>query len=469
MGNNRSLGYVALIVDDEEGIRYGLTNLFEKEDFKVYSTDNFKKAIKIVKENLIDFVLIDIRLKNNKNGIDLLKELKKIDHDMIIIMITGFGSIDNAVSAIKEGASDYILKPIDNLKLLDTLNKNLELRKLKKENFYLKNELFNKYENHKFITNNNKIKSLIEKADKIKNNPVTVLVTGESGSGKEIFSRYIHFISNRKNENFVGINCAALSENLLLSELFGHEKGSFTGAIEKRLGKFEIADKGTLFLDEIGDMSLDTQAKLLRVIEENSFERLGGMKKINVNLRLIVATNKNLNQLIKEGKFREDLYYRINVISFHLLPLRERKEDIPILINHFINKYNERYNKKIKKFEDMVINKLMLYDWQGNVRELENYVNQIVLLCDKEIISEDDLKKNNLINRGTADQIVNLSDIKSLKGKIDEIVEIYEKKIIEECLSKNNYNRTKTAEDMDITRKTLRIKMNKYKINAKKF
>ncbi len=468
MGKDRSGGYVTLIVDDEEGIRYGLTNLFEKEDFKVYSTDNSEKAIKIVKENTIDVVLIDIRLKNGKNGIDLLKELKKIDHDMIIIMITGYGSIDNAVDAMKEGASDYILKPIDNLKLVDTVNKNLELRKLKKENFYLKSELFNKYENHKFITNNNEIKSLIEKADKIKNNPVTVLVTGESGSGKEIFSRYIHFTSNRKNENFVSINCAALSENLLLSELFGHEKGSFTGAIEKRLGKFELADKGTLFLDEIGDMSLDTQAKLLRVIEENCFERLGGTKKINVNLRLIVATNKNLSKLIKEGKFREDLYYRINVISFHLLSLRKRKEDIPILINHFIKKYNERYNKKIKRFDDIVINRLLFYDWPGNVRELENYVNQIVLLCDKEIIMEDDLKKNNL-NKCTEDQIVNLSDIKSLKGKIDEIVEIYEKRIIEECLSKNNYNRTKTAEDIDVTRKTLRIKMNKYKINNKKY
>lgn len=464
MGKKRSQGYAALIVDDEEGIRYGLTNLFEKEEFRVYSTDNFEKAIKIAKENIIDIALIDIKLKINKNGIELLKEIRKIDHDVIIIMVTGYGSIDNAVSAIKEGASDYILKPIDNLKLLGTVNKNLELRKLKNENSYLKKELFNKYENNKFITNNDEIKSLIEKADKIKNNPVTVLVTGESGSGKEIFSRYIHFTSNRRNENFVSINCAALSENLLLSELFGHEKGSFTGAIEKRLGRFEIADKGTLFLDEIGDMSLDTQAKLLRVIEESCFERLGGTKRINVNLRLIVATNKNLSQLIKEGKFREDLYYRINVVSFHLLPLRKRKEDIPLLINHFIIKYNERYNKKIMSLDDNVENRLLLYDWPGNVRELENYINQIVLLCDKEIICEDDLKKNKLINNGNEDQIVNLSDIKSLRGKIDEIVEIYEKRIIEECLIRNNNNKTKTAQDMDITRKTLRLKMNKYKI-----
>lgn len=191
------------------------------------------------------------------------------------------------------------------------------------------------------------------------------------------------------------------------------------------------------------------------------------MKKINVNLRLIVATNKNLSKLIKEGKFREDLYYRINVISFHLLPLRKRREDIPLLIDHFINKYNKRYNKKIISFDENVINRLSLYDWPGNVRELENYVNQIVLLCDKEIISEDDLKKNNLVNNDVTDQIVNLSEIKSLKGKIDEIVEIYEKKIIEESLIKNNNNRTKTAGDMDITRKTLRIKMNKYKIKPK--
>ena len=464
MEKNRLNGYAVLIIDDEEGIRHGLTNLFNKEGFIVYPIDNFESAISIARKNEIDIALIDIRLKNNRNGIDLLKKLKLIDKDLLVIMITGYGSIDSAVRAMKEGASDYILKPIDNIKLIDTVYKNLELRNLKSENDFLKSELFNKYKTGVFITNNNNMKSLLSKADKIKNSPVTVLITGESGCGKEIFSRYIHFTSNRKDEKFVSINCAALSESLLLSELFGHEKGAFTGAIEKKLGKFEIADNGTLFLDEIGDMSLETQAKLLRVIEKSSFERLGGTKKINVNLRLITATNKDLKCLIKEGRFREDLYYRINVISFHLLPLRERKDDIPILIDYFTKKCNERYNKNVKKFNDSAIEKLLLYDWPGNIRELENYINRIVLLCDKEIITEDDLKNNIITGENNSNEAIDLSEIRSLKEKIDDITETYEKKIIKNFLIKNNYNRTKTSKDLHITRKTLRIKMNKYNL-----
>ncbi len=265
-----------LIVDNEEGIRHGLRNFFHKKGFVAYEAFDFHSALTAVKSHPIDIAVIDIRLKNGKDGIDLLRELKRIEHDLIEIIITGYGSIDTAVTSMKEGAADYILKPIDNKKLLDAVRKNLEIRELKNENRFLKKELMDRSVPHAFVTANQGLKRMIQKVDKIKDNPVTVLITGASGTGKEVLARYIHYTSNRRQGKFVSINCASLSENLLLSELFGHEKGAFTGAIERHVGKFEMADRGTLFLDEIGDMSPDVQAKLLRVIEENSFERVGG-------------------------------------------------------------------------------------------------------------------------------------------------------------------------------------------------
>ncbi len=464
MQNMNGQGFSILIVDDEEGIRFGLKNLFKKEGFNTSLAGNIKDAVLHINETTIDVAVIDMRLKNNESGIELLKVLKRMEPDIVIIVITAYGSIDTAVAAMKKGASDYILKPLDNRKLLDTVYKNLEIRCLKNENVFLRKELANKYLSYEFLTNNQEIKSLLSKADKIKNNPVTVLITGESGTGKEIFSRYIHFSSNRRDEKFVSINCAALSENLLLSELFGHEKGAFTGAIERRLGKFEIANRGTLFLDEIGDMTLNIQAKLLRVLEERSFERLGGSKRINVDVRLIAATNKDLNNLIKEGKFREDLFYRINVVLFHLLPLRQRKEDISLFISHFIEKYNKRYNKNVTGFSNNVLDSLLQYKWPGNVRELENIVNQSVLLSDNNSISIDDLKKIIFIDTKDENVQIDISEISSLKEKMSRIIEIYEKQIIEKSLIENYYNKTKTAGALSITRKTLKRKLNKYNL-----
>ncbi len=464
MQNIDGKGFSILIVDDEEGIQFGLKNLFEKEGFKTKLAGNIKDAVAHIKEVTLDVAVIDLRLKNNESGIELLKVLKRMEPDLVIIVITAYGSIDTAVASMKKGASDYILKPLDNRKLLDTVYKNLEIHCLKNENIFLRKELANKYLSYEFLTNSKEIKSLLAKADKIKNNPVTVLVTGESGTGKEVFSRYIHFSSNRRDEKFVSINCAALSENLLLSELFGHEKGSFTGAIERRLGKFEVANRGTLFLDEIGDMSLNIQAKVLRVIEESSFERLGGSKRINVNVRLIAATNRDLSSLIKEGKFREDLFYRINVVSFHLLPLRKRKEDVSLLISHFIEKYNKRYNKNVNGFSSKVLDSLLEYKWPGNVRELENIVNQSVLLCDNNSIRIGDLKKIIFIDTKDENVQIDISEVSSFKEKMSRIIEIYEKQIIKKSLIENHYNKTKTAGALSITRKTLKRKLNKYNL-----
>ncbi len=459
--------YSILIVDDEEGIRHGLKNLFQKKGFITYESGDYDTALATIEKRFIDVAIIDIRLKNGKNGIDLLRKLKKIEPDLIEIIITGYGSIDTAVTSMKEGASDYIVKPIDNKKLLDVVNKNIEIRDLKNENYYLKRELMVRSLAFDFITNNNEMQALLHNIDKIKNNPVTILITGESGTGKEVLARYIHFTSNRKEGQFVTINCASLSESLLLSELFGHEKGAFTGAIERQTGKFEIADKGTLFLDEIGDMSLDIQAKLLRVIEESSFERVGGTKRIHVDVRIIAATNKDLTKLIDKGKFREDLFYRINVLSFNLTPLRSRREDIPLLVNHFVKKYNLKYNKKATGFTREALENLTLYDWPGNVRELENVVNQAILLSEGETIKAQDLKKALFCGEAEEYLTIDYSRIKSFKKAMTGVVEIYEKQIIEHFLTKNNYNKSKTAKELAITRKTLDGKIEKYKLMIK--
>jgi len=451
-----------LIVDDEEGIRYGLEKLFEREGFRVFSTGSFEEAVVFVKENIIDIALLDIRLKGKRDGIDLLKELKYAEPEIVILIITGHGSINSSVEAMKEGASDYILKPIDNDKLIVTVRKNLEIKCLRSENTYLKKALLNSIFTYDFITDNSVVKEVLIVADKIKNTPATVLITGESGTGKEVLARYIHFTSNRKDGKFVGINCAALSETLLLSELFGHEKGSFTGAIEQKIGKFELADSGTLFLDEVGDMSLDVQSKLLRVLEERSFERVGGVKKVQVDVRLIAATNRDIQKLIKVGQFRQDLYYRLNVISCHLPPLRERPEDIPLLMSHFLKLYNQRYNKNVLSINAKLFTRLTQYNWPGNVRELQNIINQAVLLCDGEEIVSFNLQDGIISERRESMKIIGHG--KPLKGAVEEIVSYHEKIIIAKVLSDNKQNRTRTAQDLEITRKTLARKIDKYNL-----
>lgn len=451
-----------LVVDDEEGIRYGLEKLFKREGYRVFSTGNFKEAVAIVRENKIDIALLDIRLKGQRDGIDLLKELKYAEPEIVILIITGHGSIDSSVKAMKEGASDYILKPIDNDKLLVTVRKNFEIKSLRIENTYLKKALLNSVFTYDFITDNPVIKEVLKVADKIKNTPATVLITGESGTGKEVLARYIHFTSIRKDGNFVGINCAALSDTLLLSELFGHEKGSFTGAIVQKIGKFELADSGTLFMDEVGDMSLEVQAKLLRVLEERSFERVGGTKKVHVDVRLIAATNRSLKELIKTGLFRHDLYYRLNVISCHLPPLRKRPEDIPLLVFHFLKQYNQRYNKKVLSINDTLLKRLHEYRWPGNVRELQNMINQAVLLCEGSEIESFNFQGGFIPETQELDQSV--EDGKSLKDTIEKIVNLHEKRIISKVLSANNQNRTRTALALDITRKTLARKIDKYNL-----
>jgi len=449
-------GASLLIVDDEEGIRHGLENLFRREGFTVHSVADFETAVAAAAQYPVDAAVVDIRLRDGKTGIDLLRELKRLEPDVVVIVITGFGSIDTAVTSMKGGAADYFLKPIDNAKLLDAVKRCLALRTLATENRFLRDELTRRYPPHQFVTNDPAVRALIGTADLVKNTPVTVLITGESGTGKEVLARYIHFTGTRRSGEFISINCAALSESLLLSELFGHERGAFTGAVERRRGKFELADGGTLFLDEIGDMSLETQAKLLRVIEEASFERLGGVKRISVDVRVITATNKDLGALIREGRFREDLFYRINVVSLRLTPLRERHGDIPLLVDHFLAKYGKRYTRDPAPLSPGTLAAMQAWDWPGNVRELENTVNQIVLLGEKSFLSpaRPGAPLKSAVPAAAAGT--------PLKEGLDMVIEEFERRMITESLARNDGNKSRTARELCVTRKTLAQKIAKY-------
>ena len=387
---------------------------------------------------------MDVRLKGEHSGVDLLKELKRLEPDLVVLIITGYGSVDTAVASLKGGAADYFLKPIDNTRLLESVRKNLEMRALASENRFLKDELVQRSP-HTFVTRDPALTALIAAADKVKNQSVTVLITGESGAGKEVLARYIHFGGSRREASFIGLNCAALSESLLLSELFGHERGAFTGAVERKRGKFELADGGTLFLDEIGDMSLEVQAKLLRVIEESAFERLGGVKRITVDVRILSATNKDLPALIKQGKFREDLYYRINVVSFHLPPLRKRRGDIPLLVEHFLAKYSERYVRERVPLTRPRWRRSPRMTGPGNVRELENVVNRIVLLGETGIIGGAPGQTTSDVHRLLPAAIVDAEDAPvsasgPLKAGAGQATARYERRAISEALGRNGGN-----------------------------
>jgi len=458
-----------LVVDDEEGIRHGLSRFLEREGYNVELAEDSAHAESILRNKKIDSAILDLRLKGSVSGLDLLAKIKQEDSEIPVIIITAYGSIESAIEAMKRGASDYILKPIDNESLLTLVRRNLEIAQLKRDNKYLKDELFQKEYQQQIITRSPAIVEILAKLNSVKDSTASILITGESGVGKEVFARYVHFTSIRNAGPFVSINCAALSEDLLLSELFGHEKGAFTGAIERKIGKFELANGGTLFLDEIGDMSPATQAKLLRVLEENSFERVGGTKRISVDIRIIAATNHNLRELIRDGRFRNDLYYRIAAIEIFLPPLRTRKEDIPYLAEHFIQQYAERYHKRIEGLSPEVLQRWLSYDWPGNIRELQNVVHQSVLLCKGNRIKVDCLLGDLIDNSGWYSQIeidteTSNSLPRSLKESSHYMLEKFERQQIERALSLAKGNKSKAARMLGITRKTLSDKIKKYSL-----
>ena len=378
-----------LIVDDEKSMRDSMQMLL-RDSYNVQVAKSGKEAIEIVKLHSIDLVLLDIRLPEI-DGIEILKIIKSIDSDIEVIMVTAVIMVGKAVEAIRIGAYDYLTKPFDIDAIQERIGKALEKKKLQQENISLRQLIESDFQFEKIIGKSRAIRSVFKTINDVARSNATVLITGESGTGKELVARAIHNRSSRKPKLFVAVNCAAIPENLLESELFGHERGSFTGATERQIGKFEIANGGTLLLDEIGSLPLPMQAKLLRVIQQKEIERIGAGYPTPIDVRIISATNSNLRQDIKAYKFREDLYYRLNVIPIHLPPLRERKEDIPLLANHFLHNTTREFGKKIKSFKKDALTLLENYDWPGNIRELENLIERLVVLTKSEQINTEHL------------------------------------------------------------------------------
>jgi DNA-binding NtrC family response regulator len=449
-----------LIVDDEVGTRESIKMIL-KHDYEVFLAKDAEEAFLQIKEHSPDVVLLDIILPDI-DGLKVLEKIKESDPDMIVIMITATKTVKTAVEAMKLGAYDYVTKPFDIDELRLIISRSLSTQALEKEVKYLRKEIDKSFGFGNIIGKSKAMENIFKVVRQIADSKSTVLIMGESGTGKELISRAVHYNSNRKNYPFVTINCAAIPETLIESELFGHERGAFTNAIEKKLGRFEIAQQGTLFLDEIGELSLSTQAKILRFLEEKEFNRVGGSKTIKVDVRLITATNRDLNQLLKKGEFREDLYYRINVVPIVIPPLRERKEDIPLFLEHFIKKFNAENNKNIKGLSKEALELMMNYDWPGNVRELENLIERIIVLTSNEYIQHNELPFS----------LINIPKINGLKesvlnGKVSflEAEEEFEKGIILDALKRTNYVQSHAAEMLRISRRILKYKMEKLGIN----
>lgn len=442
-----------LIVDDEIKILRALKFLLE-DMYNVYTSDNINDAKRIFVDEKINLVLLDLRLSEG-SGLVLMDELLAIDPKAVIIIMTAYSTIENSIKAIKSGAYYFITKPIDNDQLLILLNTASEKLNLKKELDLLQGHL-----RKTPIGDSKSIRDIKSLVDKIKDTDATVLITGESGTGKEVIAQTIHSSSNRASKPFIAINCAAMPNELLESELFGYKKGSFTGATKDDIGLIRKAEKGTLFLDEIGEMNIKLQSKLLRFIQEKEIRQIGDERSYPVDVRIICSTNRNLKEEIKSGNFREDLYYRINVINIVAPPLRERIEDLDLLVPHFIDKYRISYNKGVKGITDDAMDQLKNYDYVGNVRELENIIQRAVLLCADEYIGVDSLNLNNpKMIRKNAD----ISDnyIKVYQG---ETLEDIEKKTIEFALKNNGLNRRRTAESLGISERSLRYKIKEYKL-----
>lgn len=446
-----------LIIEDEKNMREILKILLEGEGYDVVEAPDGRTGIEQLRKDIYDLIITDIKMPGD-DGFAVLREAKKVSPETLVIMITAFGTTESAVEAMKLGAYDYIHKPfkIDEIRLV--VKNALEKKRLRGEVTVLREKIKTTYELGNIFYKSSKMQELLRILPRIAETNSNVLITGESGTGKEFFATALHNLSPRRENNFVAINCASLPEGLLESELFGHMKGSFTGAVSNKQGLFEVADRGTLFLDEIGDMPLSLQAKLLRVIENSTFRRLGGTTDIKVDVRLIAATNKNLNEEIKSGRFREDLFYRLNVIPVHLPPLRERREDIPLLIEYFIKKYS----KTPKKVSPEAMKVLINSPWKGNIRELENVIERLVLMTDQEEITISDIPIDIV---STPAEITGLPELKPEGIELDRIIEEIEKRYITEALRLSGGNKTEAAKLLNITFRSLRHRLHKYGIN----
>ena len=460
-----------LVVDDEAVIRDGLHRILNGERYRVDTCNSGHTAIELLQQKDFGLIITDLKMPG-MNGIEVLKAVKALQPDVPVIVITGYSTVDSAVDAMKHGAIDYIAKPFTPEQILDKVERALEQRTVILDEIYLKKEIISHHGFHQFIGESKEMQKVYHRIMHVAATNSTVLITGESGTGKELAARAIHENSPRKDKPFVAVDCSSLAETLLESELFGHVKGSFTGAVQTKTGLFKIADGGTLFLDEVSNISLSTQAKLLRVLQERKITPIGGTQLVPIDIHLVTATNKNLRNMANEGTFREDLFFRLNIIPIELPPLRDRKQDIPILIRHFLKKYTAEIGKEIKGVAPDVMSFLEKYSYPGNVRELENIIERAVVLAEGVIIRNEDLElwdskdtfTNNMIDRIP----LNAEELKEMKRHIrGKAVETIEKAFVMSALDRNNWNVTRSAEETGILRPNFQGMLKKLGISVK--
>lgn len=453
-----------LVVDDEESIREFFQIMLKREGYEVFTASNGREGFDFLKKNPVDLIISDIQMPE-MSGLELLSKVKELDPEMVVLMITAFGSTEIAVEAMKRGAYDYVQKPfkIDEVKIV--IRQALEKRSLKIENQQLKKELGTKYAFDNIIGGAPPMLRIYELVKRVANTKSSVLINGESGTGKELIARAIHYNGPLKDKPFVTVNCGAIPENLMESEMFGHKKGSFTGAIADKKGLFEVANTGTIFLDELGELPLTMQVKLLRVIQEGTFKRVGGTEDITVDVRVISATNKNLEQEVKAGRFREDLFYRMNVIQLTCPPLRERKEDIPMLSGHFLEKFSKVLGMNVKKISNEAMDVLKRYHYPGNVRELENIIERTVALEPGAVILPESLPKHMLEAReeatGQVDaQTIQIDDTKGIE--LERLTADFERALLVKALEQTGGVKKKAAKLLNISFRSMRYRVDKY-------
>ncbi len=444
-----------LIIEDDRNTKEGLKKFLQAEKYHVVAFENGQEAIKYLRQNKIDIILADMKMPG-MNGMEILKKSQEISPSTFVIILTAYGTVENAVEAMKSGAYDYITKPLNLDKLSIVIQRALSYRKLKEDYELLKKEINERYSFENIIGQSKKMRHIFDMILQVAPSRATVLIQGESGTGKELIAKAIHHKSDRKDKNFIAVQCSTLSKGVLESELFGHEKGAFTGAIESRQGRFELANGGTLFLDEISEIPPSVQVKLLRILEERQFERVGGSKTITVDTRILAATNQNLEKLVKENKFREDLFWRLNVVRIDIPPLRERREDIPLLVHFFIKESSKANKKKTEGISSKALTILQNYDWYGNVRELKNVIESIVVLSQKGIIGVKELPS--YVKELNSEETINIKSHMSL----DEV----EKVVINYALKKAGGNKSKAAEILGINRRTLYRKLSTHSMGG---